>query len=175
MIIVNATSSPNVSNAIRVASSMLGNAAPMCISSRELHIDLISLDMKDYDVILGMDFLVKYGASIDCHRRKVVFQPDGEEAFEFLGAPKKNDKVLLSALEARKLIHDKFETYLAHVVDKKSENQVQFLDVPIVRDFTDMFSEDLLGLPLDHEIEFEIKLAPGTGPISKSPCRMTPS
>ena len=39
---------------------------PMSISGRELHIDMISLDIKDYDVILGMDFLAKYGASIDC-------------------------------------------------------------------------------------------------------------
>ena len=45
----------------------------MSISGRELHLDMISLDIKDYDVILGIDFLTMYGASIDCHRRRVVF------------------------------------------------------------------------------------------------------
>ena len=113
----------------------------MSIFSRELHINLKSLDMKDYDVILGMDFLAKYGASIDCPRRRVVFKPDGEETFEFLGEPKKKDKGLLLALEARKFIHGGCEAYLAHVVDKMSENQVQLLDVPIVRDFMDVFPD----------------------------------
>ena len=96
---------------------------------------MISLDIKDYDVILGRDFLAKYGASIDCCQHRVAFQPDGEEAFEFLGEPKKKDKILLLTLEARKLIHGGCEAYLAYVIDKRSENQVQFPDVSIVKDF----------------------------------------
>ena len=58
-------------------------AVPMSISGKVLFIDMTSLDMKDYNVILSMDFLAKYGASIDCCRRRVIFQPDGKEAFEF--------------------------------------------------------------------------------------------
>ena len=54
------------------------------------------------------------------------------------------------------MIHSGCEAYLAHVVDKKSENQVQLLDLSIVRDFTNVFPEDSLGLPLDREIKFEI-------------------
>ena len=144
----------------------------MSISDRELFINLISLNMRNYNVILDMDFLIKYGASIDYRQCRVVFQPDGEEAFEFLGEPKKKDKVLLSALEARKLIHDGCEAYLAHVVDTRKENQVQLPNVPIVRDFTNVFLEDLLGLPPDLEIEFEIELAPDMSPILKAPYKM---
>ena len=50
-------------------------AVPTNISDKELFIDLISLEMKDYGVTLGMDFLGKYSASIACHQRKVVFNP----------------------------------------------------------------------------------------------------
>ena len=92
-----------------------------------------------------------------------------------MGEPKKNDKVLLSALEARKLIHGGCEAYLAHVVDKRSDNQVQLSDVLIVRDFTDVFPKDLLGLPPDREMGFEIELPPGTSPISKAHYRMAPA
>ena len=42
----------------------------MVISKRELKADLVMLDMTDYDVILGMDFLSKYGAMINCKDKK---------------------------------------------------------------------------------------------------------
>ena len=54
------------------------------------------------------------------------------------------------------MIHSGCEAYLAYVVDKRSENQVQLPDVPIIRDFTDVFLEDLPGLSSDYEIDFEI-------------------
>ena len=48
------------------------------IAGRELSADLVVLNLVDYDVILGMDFLGKYNATIDCRKKKVVFQPEGE-------------------------------------------------------------------------------------------------
>ena len=48
-------------------------------------------------------------------------------------------------------------------------------DIQVVREFSDVFSEDLPGIPPDREIDFHIKLAPGTKPISKAPYRMAPS
>ncbi|XP_060972370.1 uncharacterized protein LOC115717660 [Cannabis sativa] len=60
---------------------------PVTIDGRELFIDLIVLDLFDFDVILGMDFHTKYGASIDCKQKKVVFTPEDGEKFEFRAAP----------------------------------------------------------------------------------------
>ena len=45
--------------------------------------DLISLEMKDFDVILGMDWLTKHHASIDCFRKRVVFAMPGQHEFFF--------------------------------------------------------------------------------------------
>ena len=53
--------------------------------------------------------------------------------------------------------------------------EMQLAKVPVVNEFCDVFPEDLLGLPPDREIEFEIELAPGTEPISIAPYRMTPA
>ena len=44
--------------------------------------------------------------------------------------------------------------------------------VPVVKDYPDVFPEELLGMPPDRDIEFLIELLPGTGPISKRPYRM---
>ena len=47
-------------------------------------------------------------------------------------------------------------------------------DIPVVREFPDVFPEDLQGIPPDREVDFQIELAPRTEPISKAPYRMAP-
>ncbi|KAL5579140.1 hypothetical protein UlMin_011582 [Ulmus minor] len=45
-------------------------AVPIILSERELYVDLIVLEMYDYDIILGIDFLEKYNATIECRLRR---------------------------------------------------------------------------------------------------------
>ena len=47
-------------------------------------------------------------------------------------------------------------------------------EIPVVCEYTDVFPDDLPGMPPDREIEFIIELQPGTAPISKRPYRMPP-
>ncbi|GJZ58039.1 putative reverse transcriptase domain-containing protein, partial [Tanacetum coccineum] len=51
------------------------------------------------------------------------------------------------------------------------------VEIPIkeVRDFTNVFPEDLLGLPPQRQVEFRIDLVPGSTPVAKSPYRLAPS
>ncbi len=66
------------------------------------------------------------------------------------------------------------EAFLAHVVDtKKTSPSIQ--EIPTVCEFLDVFPEELLGLPLDREVEFTIKVMPGTAPISNVLYRMAPT
>ena len=51
---------------------------------------------------------------------------------------------------------------------------VRIEDIPVVREYANVFPDDLPGLPLDQDIEFVIELHPGTVPISKRPYRMPP-
>ena len=66
---------------------------------------------------------------------------------------------------------DDCEGYIAYVEDLE-RTYPELRDIPIVREFPDVFPDDLLGLPPDRELEFSIDLAPGTQPVSKSPYRM---
>jgi hypothetical protein len=54
---------------------------------------------------------------------------------------------------------------------QKEEKTVH--DVPVVRDYPDVFPEELLGMPPDRDVEFIIDLLPGTGPIAKRPYCMS--
>ncbi|KAL5580094.1 hypothetical protein UlMin_012536 [Ulmus minor] len=149
-------------------------AVPVVISERELCADLVMLDMTDYDVILGMDFLSKYGAMIDCKAKAVGFNPPGEEKFTFFGDKRRSQKMFISAMRARKWIADGCTGFLASVLDTTKKGKDELKDVPVVNEFVSVFPEDLPGLPPDREVTFEIELLPGTAPISKAPYRMAP-
>ncbi|KAL5540030.1 hypothetical protein UlMin_046185 [Ulmus minor] len=148
---------------------------PIKISGQELYVDLIILEIKDFDVILGMDWLSKYNATIHCKKRKVVFEPHGKEKFELIGDPKQSRTPMISAIKAFKLLANGCEGFLASIVDNCEDGCSRPEDVLVVKDYLEVFPEDLLGLPPDREIEFEIELLPGTQPISKAPYRMAPA
>ena len=57
------------------------------------------------------------------------------------------------------------------MVDTRKE-ALKLDDIPVVREFSDVFLKDLPGIPIDREIEFSIDLLPRTSPISKAPYRM---
>ena len=63
--------------------------------------------------------------------------------------------------------------FLARVIDSKVSSP-SISDIPVVHEFSDVFIEELSGLPIDREIEFSIELLPGVSPISIAPYRMAP-
>ncbi|GAU44000.1 hypothetical protein TSUD_91790 [Trifolium subterraneum] len=55
-----------------------------------------------------------------------------------------------------------------------SESSLSPSDIPIVREYLDVFPEEINSLPPEREIEFSIDLVPGSQPISIAPYRMSP-
>ena len=92
--------------------------ASVVICGRELFVDLIAIKLQDFDVILGMDFLGRYNAKIDCRKRCVTFSPYGEEEFNFYGQSRSSTTILVSAMRAWKMIANGCQGYLANMVDK---------------------------------------------------------
>ena len=66
-----------------VISEMMLLGQSIMIQGRQLLVDLIVFEMPDFDMILGMDFLGRYGAEIDCKKKKVRFNLDSGDQFEF--------------------------------------------------------------------------------------------
>ena len=81
---------------------------------------------------------------------------------------------VISCIQANCLLRKGCQGFQASVVDLQSE-ELEIRDIPVVREFSDVFPDDLLGLPSDREIEFSIDLLLGTAPISKAPYRMAPT
>ncbi|OMO58913.1 reverse transcriptase [Corchorus capsularis] len=145
------------------------------IEGVSLPADLVVLDMHGFDVILGMGWLDKYYAILDCHRKRIDFRiPDFEE-FSFVGSPAKSPPRIVSMLQARRLLKSGCLGFLVSVQNNLDGELPSLNSIPIVQDFSDVFPEDLHGLPPDREVEFSIDLIPGTTPISKTPYRMAPT
>ncbi|TYK07646.1 DNA/RNA polymerases superfamily protein [Cucumis melo var. makuwa] len=144
------------------------------IAGHVIEVTLLVLDMLDFDVILGMDWLAANHASIDCSRKEVVFNPPSKASFKFKGEGSRSLPQVISAMRASKLLSQGTWSILASVVDTR-EVDVSLSSEPVVRDYPDVFPEELPGLPPHREIEFAIELEPDTVPISRAPYRMTPA
>ncbi|TYK22548.1 retrotransposon protein, putative, Ty3-gypsy subclass [Cucumis melo var. makuwa] len=144
------------------------------VEGTNMLVDLLPLELQKLDVILGMDFLFAHYASMDCHKKEVVFRKSDFAKVDFRGMRKVVSRSLISALKAEKLLRKGCKTFLAHIVVVQRE-KLKPEDVPVVKEFLDVFPADLSGFPPDREIEFTIELLPGTTPISPAPYRMAPS
>ncbi|KAA0051715.1 pol protein [Cucumis melo var. makuwa] len=144
------------------------------IAGRVIEVTLLVLDMLDFDVILGMDWLATNHASIDCSRKEVAFNPPSLASFKFKGEGSRSLPKVISAMRASKLLSQSTWSILASVVDTR-EVDVSLSSKPVIRDYLDIFPEELPGLPPRRKIEFTIELEPGTIPISRAPYRMTPT
>ena len=91
----------------------------------------------------------------------------------FRGTRREIAPSLINAMTASKMLRKGCQGYLAFVVDRRQEG-TRLEDIPIVKEFPDVFPDDISGLPLDREVEFTIDLIPGTEPISIPPYRMSP-
>ena len=110
---------------------------------------------------------------MDCFTKKIIFKKSGYLELEFEGDRRILPMFVISALEAKRLLHKGCEAYLAHVINKFS-SEVTLDNVPVVCEFLDVFFEDLPGLPLDRELEFEIELLPSSALVFIPLYRMTP-
>ncbi|GJR17403.1 putative reverse transcriptase domain-containing protein [Tanacetum coccineum] len=66
------------------------------------------------------------------------------------------------------------ETLIIRVMEKKSDEK-RLKDIPVVREFPEVFPEDLPGLPPVRQVEFQIDRIPGAVPVARAPYRLAPS
>ncbi|GJV15222.1 hypothetical protein Tco_1360545 [Tanacetum coccineum] len=133
------------------------------------------------DVIVRMDWLTKYHGVIICDE-KIVRVPFGKETLIFQGDgsnPRKESRLnIISCSKAQEYLSKGCDVFLAHITTKEAKDESEgkrLEDVPIVRDFPEVFPEDLSGIPPARQVEFQIDLVPGVAPVAQAPYRLAPS
>ncbi|GKA84343.1 putative reverse transcriptase domain-containing protein, partial [Tanacetum coccineum] len=126
-----------------------------------------------FDFIIGMDWLVKHDAVIVCGE-KVVCIPYENKTLTFESDKGVSLLKVISCIKARKYIKRGCHLFLAHVTEKNPKEKL-LEDVPIIRDFPEVFHDDLSGLPPLRQVEFRIDLVPGAAPVARAPYCLAPS
>ena len=139
-----------------------------------LKVNLVVINVRDFDVILDMDCLSQNHAVIDCQTKKVSMEFLGHRKIVMIGERKMVPNCLVSAMKAFQLIRSGCDAYLANVIDTTVMSP-EVSDVPIVNEFLDVFPEELHSFPPHREVEFQIETIPGVAPISMAPYRMAPA
>jgi hypothetical protein len=143
------------------------------IEGLELRVDLMPLELYDFDLILGMDWLSKYKAQMDCFTKMVTIQGIGDKRVVLKGERKVIPSCVIAISVAIKLLRKGCSAWLAHVRELE-KGSIDLASIPVVREFRDVFPEELPGLPPVREIKVSIETIPGISPIAQSPYRMAP-
>nr|GEV03213.1 reverse transcriptase domain-containing protein [Tanacetum cinerariifolium] len=134
-----------MANGNLVSTNIVIQGCTLNLLNQPFKIDLMPIILGSFDIVVGMDWLSKYHARIICDQKVVHIPIDGETLIIRAQVMEKNSK------------------------DKRLE------DIPLVREFPDVFLEDLPGVPLVRQVKFQIDLILGVAPVAHTPYRLAPS
>nr|GEU71095.1 putative reverse transcriptase domain-containing protein [Tanacetum cinerariifolium] len=145
----------------------------LILLNQPFEIDHMTIKIGTFDVVIGMDWLSKYYARIICDEKVVHIPIDGETLI-IRGDQSKTQLSLISCIKIEWYISTVYQVFIAQVMGKKPDEK-RLEDIPVVREFPEVFLEDLLGLPPVRQVESQIDLIPGATPVARAPYRLAPS
>nr|GEY11124.1 hypothetical protein [Tanacetum cinerariifolium] len=144
------------------------------------NIDLLPIELGSFDIIIGMDWMSEQHAEVMCHK-KYIRVPYGNDVLIIQGERNevRNEsrlEVILS-IRTQGYIEKGCQVFLIQVTKKEEAefSKKGIKDVRVVRDFLEVFPEDLPRLPPTRQVEFHIELIPGATPVAHAPYRLAPA
>ena len=147
---------------------------PIIIHDREFSTDLIALPFREFDLILGMDWLSKHRDIIDCDKKIVVLRCSDQSEVIVHGVRFSPMSNVILAMQAWRLLRKGCEAFLDLVLNSK-RGQIELENILAVKDFLDVFPEELHGIPPEREVDLSIEILSGTTHTSRAPYRMAPT
>ncbi|GKA56182.1 putative reverse transcriptase domain-containing protein, partial [Tanacetum coccineum] len=153
-----------------VSTNTVIQGATLTLLNQPFKIDLMPIKLGSFDVVIGMDWLSKYHARIICDEKVVHIPIDGETLI-IRGDRSKTRLNLISCIKTERYISRGCQVFIAQVMEKKSDDK-RLEDIPVVREFLEVFPKDLPGLPPVRQVELQIDLIPGAAPVARAPYRL---
>ncbi|GKB11802.1 putative reverse transcriptase domain-containing protein, partial [Tanacetum coccineum] len=143
-------------------------------------IDLLPIELGSFDIIVRIDWMAEHYAKVVCYE-KYIRVPYGNDMLiiqgERSGVKNESRLEVISSIRTQKYIDHGCQMFLIQMMkeEKTKIPERQIEDVPVVRDFPEVFPEDLPGLPPTCLVEFHIELIPRAAPVARAPYRLTPA
>ena len=125
-----------------------------------------------YDLLIGMDWLEQHRVVLKCYDKTFTCLKSDEKSVSVKGIPRKTTIRQISALQLKRTVRKGCKAYAVTITDEKSLIKIDKLkleDIPVLREYVDVFPEEIMGLPLKRELVFTIELVPSAIPSSKAP------
>ncbi|KAA3480746.1 vacuolar protein sorting-associated protein 35B-like [Gossypium australe] len=106
---------------------------PLTIKGHYFPTNLMLLPFDEFDLILGMDWLTNHSVLLNCGSK-------------FIELKCENGDVMIFSMVAEKYLRKGYESYLAFVLNTQ-ESEAKIETVPVVCEYSDVFPEELPGLP----------------------------
>jgi hypothetical protein len=153
-----------------IATSTCYTDVPLIIAGTTFPSTFLEFPLRGIDVILGMDWLSKFDARLQCRDQRVYLKdPKGKKVI-YKGMTTQKGIKLISAMRLVNLHRKGNQIFLCSVTITKS-SLPKLEEVQVVNEYVDVFPEELPGIPPERDVEFTIELMPGAGPIAKAPYR----
>jgi hypothetical protein len=131
------------------------------------------LPLGSYDLLIGMDWLAAHKARLDCYHKTLECVSKEGKRITLQGIRKPVSVRQISALQMRKYCRKGCPLYAIQVLKTIEDDKPSLEDHPTLREYRDVFPEEVPGLPPRRDIDFSIELAPGAVPVSRTPYRMS--
>ena len=113
--------------------------------------------MRDFNVVLGIDWLSHHRATLDCYKKEVKLHRPRKLEVNFRGIRRELCSSMIFTMAAQRMLHKGCQGYLAYVVETGKERTLVD-EILVVREFPNVFPYDIAGLPPNREVEFTIDL-----------------
>ena len=148
---------------------------PLTVHDREFLTDLIALPFHEFDLILGMDWLSKHRDIVDCDKKTILLKCSNMSKVTIIHAILVEAvSKAISAMQARRFLRKGCEALFPLVLDSRRE-QVNLEKIPVIKEFPDVFLEELPRIPPEREVYLSIEVVHGTIPISRAPYSTAPT
>ncbi|XP_021974470.1 uncharacterized protein LOC110869536 [Helianthus annuus] len=116
------------------------------LGGRKFKVDLIPVQLGSFDIVIGMDWLSTNQVEVVCYEKIIRIPLPNNDTLLVHGEKNEMPLRIISCMKARKCLRKGCITFLAHIVDKKAK-ELKLEEIPVVKEFPEVFSEDLPGLP----------------------------
>ena len=142
---------------------------PLVINGLSTCIDMNFIPLVSYDVLIGMDWLEAHIVKLDCYNKTFECMDEEGNPVVVRGIPKVISVRQISAMQLKKFCRKGCQLYASHVEETIENETPRLEDFHVLQEFRDVLPHDILGLPLNRDIDFTIELVPGVALVSKTP------